>query len=239
MDAAIASYQKAIELEPNYGGPSANLGDELTKKGELDAAIASYKKALEVEPKCAQALTGLAKAERLAAVQDKLPALLKGEFKATTGEERLGLAELCTIKNLYRTSAGLYAEAFAADPKLADDLQSGHRYNASCYAALAAAGKGEDAAKLDEPEKARLRKQAVDWLRADLALWTKVNDSGAPAARAKAQERLKLLQRDGDLAGIRDAAALAKLPAEERAACEKLWSDVVSLLKKVGDKAVE
>jgi len=37
-------------------------------------------------------------------------------------------------------------------------------------AALAAAGQGEDAAKLDDKERTRLRKQALDWLRADLAL---------------------------------------------------------------------
>jgi len=40
-------------------------------------------------------------------------------------------------------------------------------------AALAAARKGEDAAKLDTKEQARLRQQALDWLRADLALHTK------------------------------------------------------------------
>ena len=100
----------------------------------------------------------------------------------------------------------------------------------------AAAGQGEDAATLDETEKARLRKQAHDWLRADLARWTQLNESGQPADRAKVQERLKLSQQDGDLAGIRDAAALAKLPAEERSACEKLWRDVVLFLKKAGEK---
>jgi hypothetical protein len=43
---------------------------------------------------------------------------------------------------------------------------------------------------------------------------------------------LRYWQHDLDLAGIRDAAMLAKLPAEERAACEKLWADVAALLKK-------
>ena len=38
-------------------------------------------------------------------------------------------------------------------------------------------------------------------------------------------------QQDGDLARIRDKEVLAKLPAEERAACEKLWADVATLLK--------
>jgi hypothetical protein len=42
------------------------------------------------------------------------------------------------------------------------------------------------------------------------------------------------LAEDKDLAAIRDAAALAELPAEERAACERPWSDVAALLKKAG-----
>jgi hypothetical protein len=39
-------------------------------------------------------------------------------------------------------------------------------------------------------------------------------------------------QNGPDLAGIRHAAALAKLPAEEHAACEQLWADVAAFLKK-------
>jgi len=37
-----------------------------------------------------------------------------------------------------------------------------------------------------------------------------------------------------DLAGIRDAAALANLPADEQKAFTQLWADVVALLKKAG-----
>ena len=39
------------------------------------------------------------------------------------------------------------------------------------------------------------------------------------------------LAEDKDLAAIRDAAALAELPPEERAAYERLWADVAELLK--------
>ena len=81
---------------------------------------------------------------------------------------------------------------------------------------------GKDAAKLDESEKARLRKLALDWLRAELAIWTRIIDSGSAAERAGVHFQLKHLPEDSDLDGIRDAAALARLPAEERAACEKL-----------------
>ena len=39
-----------------------------------------------------------------------------------------------------------------------------------------------------------------------------------------------------DLAGIRDKAALAKLPAEEQKAFTRLWSDVAALLKRAEGK---
>ena len=144
------------------------------------------------------------------------------------------MAEWCQIKKHHHTAVGLYAPAFAADPKLADDLSSGFRYNAACFAALAAAGQGEDADKLDDKARAALRLRALDWLRADLAGFTKLSESGHPADRWFVQKQMDHWQQDSDLAGLRDAAALAKLPAEERAACEKLWANVVALLKKAG-----
>ena len=152
--------------------------------------------------------------------------------------ERLGIAEWCKIKKLYHTAAGLYAAAFAADPKLADDLRAGagHRYDAACFAALAAAGQGEDAAKLDDKERTRLRRQALDWLKADLAAWGKHLDSGPPQARPAIVQTLSHWQKDPDLAGIRDAAALAKLPADEQKAFSQLWADVAALLKKAEEK---
>ena len=42
---------------------------------------------------------------------------------------------------------------------------------------------------------------------------------------------------DGDLAGIRDPEALAKLPAEEQRVWRALWADVDALLQKAkGDR---
>ena len=141
---------------------------------------------------------------------------------------------MCESKKLNHAAAGLYAAAFAADPKLAADLKAFRRYNAACFAALAAAGQGEDAAKLDDAERILLRKQALDWLRADLALRTKQLESGKPADRAEVQQTMLHWQQDTDLAGIRDAAALAKLPEAERKQWQALWAEVDALLQKVG-----
>ena len=47
---------------------------------------------------------------------------------------------------------------------------------------------------------------------------------------------LQHCRKDPDLAGIRDPAAVAKVPPDEREECKKLWADVATLLKKVEEK---
>jgi hypothetical protein len=51
------------------------------------------------------------------------------------------------------------------------------------------------------------------------------------------QKALQHWQKDTDLAGIRDRAALAKLPADEQKVFTQLWADVAALLKKAEEKA--
>src|SRR5262249_35016855 len=127
----------------------------------------------------------------------------------------------------------LCAEAFLTDPKLTESIQMPHRYNAACVAVLAAVGQGQDAGQLDAMEKARLRKQAVDWLRADLALWARYRQNGKSEDRRQVARKMAEWQRDDDLAGIRDQDALAKLPAPERELCQKLWLEVEALRQPV------
>jgi tetratricopeptide (TPR) repeat protein len=226
-DEAITSCRRAIELNPTNAMAHNHMGWALQSKGQLDEAIQSYRKAIEFNPKNAFAPANLARAESIAAGRDKFADFEAGRYKPATSREFLDLAAWCLFKKLNRTAAGLYADAFAADPKLADDVKAAHRYNAACYAALAAAGQGEDSAQIDEPERTRLRKQALDWLRADLTLRTRQ----LPADRAVFLRMMKHWQNDSDLTGIRDEAALAKLPLEEREAFVKLWADVADRLK--------
>jgi hypothetical protein len=133
-------------------------------------------------------------------------------------------------ETLHAAAARLSADAFTTGPRLADDLKAGHRYKAARSAALAAAGKGEDAGKLDDKERTRLRRQALDWLKADLALRTRQLETGKPADRAAVQKSLHHWQKVPDLAGLRDADALGRLSVEERQACASLWADVAALL---------
>jgi serine/threonine-protein kinase len=192
------------------------------------------KKLPEAERKEWQALWEEAEAllKRAEEADPRLRAVLRGEDKPAGNSERLAYAQVAYDRKHFVVATRLWTEALESDDRLANNLGTGHRYNAACAAALAGAGQGEDAAKLDDQERARLRKQALDWLRADLALRTKQLESGQPADLAAAQKALQYWQQHSDLAGIRDPAALAKLSADGRAACEKLWADVAALLKK-------
>ena len=55
-----------------------------------------------------------------------------------------------------------------------------HRYNAACAAALAAAGQGKDDPPPDDAARAKLRGQALDWLKAERAAWAKLLDAATP-----------------------------------------------------------
>jgi tetratricopeptide (TPR) repeat protein len=237
VEEAIACYRKAIALDPKLAGALNSLGNLLSGKGQLDEAITCYRKAIALDPKDAGARAGLEYAQSLAAARDRLPAYKDGSYTPGSNEERAGLAEWCRIQKLHGTSTRLYAEAFAADPKLADDLKAARRYKAACSAALAAARQGEDTGNLDEQQRTRLRKQAVDWLRADLTLRTQQLKSGTPADRNAVRQAVRQWQQAPDLAGIRNPAALAQLTEAERNEAEALWAEVQALLDRTQKSA--
>src|SRR5262249_45826491 len=101
----------------------------------------------------------------------------------------------------------------------------------ACTAALAGCGQGKDDPPLDEATKARWRKQAIDWLQADLAFWSNQVETGLSQVRQHVSETLQHWKADPDLAGLRDQANLDQLPGPERAACLALWPKVDATLR--------
>ena len=59
LDKAVAEFQQAIELDPDFVEAHYNLGLTHADRGEFDAAIAEYEKALELAPDLAEAHNGL------------------------------------------------------------------------------------------------------------------------------------------------------------------------------------
>src|SRR5262249_15163693 len=106
------------------------------------------------------------------------------------------------------------------------------RYDAACYAALAGCGQGEDAGKLTEAERAALRREARDWVRAELGAVRGEVQSGKPALRTAAVERLCHWRRRPDPAGVRDPEGLRLLPEADQQEWKQLWAEVEATLPK-------
>jgi serine/threonine protein kinase/Tfp pilus assembly protein PilF len=233
VEEAIACYRKAIALDPKYAEAHCNLGGAMQRQGRFAESLAALKRGHELGSQRPDwpypSAVWVRQAEQLAVLESRLPAYLKGELKPVDTTQRLGLITVCRARKLHHAAARLYADAFA-DPKLADEEKASHRYAAACCAALAASARGEDAARLDDEARAGLRKQALDWLRADLTVLT-----AGEVGRSRVARVLRHWQTDPDLFGIRDKAALDKLPVNEQKAFAQLWANVAATLPKAED----
>jgi serine/threonine-protein kinase len=237
--AALAAFRKAVEVDPNYAYAHGEVGKTLLARGRFAAALAPSRRALALLA-AGDSVRGYAQhqvreCERLIELDRRWTAIREGRARPKDANDRLALAELCArYKKHYVRAVRFYADAFTARPARAGAPHSGHRYDAACCAAMAAAGRRAGAGKLDDSERAGLRRQALTWLRADLAVWARAIEKGPPPARAGAQGTLAHWQKDRDLDDVRDSEALDDLPAEERGEWRKLWAEVDALRKRPG-----
>jgi serine/threonine-protein kinase len=194
--------------------------------------------------------------EAEAMILPKLRAFRQGDWQPQDNDERLALLGICESEALYGTAGRLCADAFAADPDLAERqttqclrraaqesdkskrteaLISEIRYRAARCAALAGCGLGKDSAKLSAAEQTHWRTKALEWLRTDLVVLSKSLDGGGRAERDLAKEMLTLWQDEPDLAGLREPAGLERLAADERKGCLALWTEVGAVLARCGN----
>jgi serine/threonine-protein kinase len=223
LDEAIVSFRKAVELAPEFAEAQCKLGRALVARGDFTEALAALKRGHELGSRSFgwpyRSDQWVRNCEELIAREKQLLELLAGKSRPASARERLEWARLCMQTRRYVAAARLWSEAFTAEPKLADELKAGERYQAARAAALAAAGKDRDGGKLDNGQKAGLNKQALAWVKADLA------------ARAKqpAGERAEVLRywlADEALASVRGDQSLRALAEADRVAWAAFWSEV-------------
>jgi tetratricopeptide (TPR) repeat protein len=189
-----------------------------------------------------------------AVILPNLPAFLQGDYQPRDNDERVALLGICLSRGRAGAAARLFADAFAADPGLADTMMTECRgravqiyqataeptaaFNAACRylaarcAALAGCGVAGDTDKLGEAERTRWRKQAREWLQADLALWARALEGDSPSDRIFAKRMLTNWQTEPDLARLREPHALNELAADERKDCLALWHEVRAALER-------
>jgi tetratricopeptide (TPR) repeat protein len=235
---AEAAFRKAIALQRDFAAAYNGLGNLLRDQKKLAEAVAAFRKADQLVFYHPIIRNNLRQAERLLELDTKLAAILAGKDRPASPKEAVEFGVIAAYRDHYPAAVRFFADAFKEDPKLGDNLQAQHRYEAAWCAALAAAGKGTDAAALGEPQRAALRQQALDWLRADLKAYSALLEKDRAAAPA-VHQRLAHWLADSDLAGVRDRAAVDKLPESERDAWKKLWADVEALHKRSQKRSQE
>jgi tetratricopeptide (TPR) repeat protein len=242
LEPAIAAYRKAIGIKKDYAQAHCQLGLALRQQGNFREALEQLRRGHVIGSRDRRwrysSAQWVRECERLVELDGQLPGFLAGIATPPGPAERIELARLCSLKRLHRAAAHFYEEAFALRPRLADALDGGHRYKAACAAALAGCGQGKDADKLEDKERARLRRQALDWLRADLEAWGRLLDKKPPGAVSPASIAT-VFQRwltTHEFAGLRGPEARARLSEAERQAWEHLWSDVAGMLARAQGK---
>jgi tetratricopeptide (TPR) repeat protein/tRNA A-37 threonylcarbamoyl transferase component Bud32 len=235
LEDAIRSYREAIRLDPRYTHAHAALGAALLKLGHFAEARNSLERASTLAPPGHRlspfVANQIALCRQLLECEQLLNAVLAGKSypQGPTVRVQLALIAQCPAKQHYTTAVRLYTEAFQMQPSLANDLPSGHRYNAACAAVLAGTGQGKDIAHLADPDRAEIRYRALGWLQDDLAVHASQLVRGPVVAR-RARQTLLHWQKDADLAAVRDPISLARLPEAEQVAWRNLWAQVDALL---------
>jgi hypothetical protein len=227
---AIVEQKKALAASPDHATYRQFLANHFTNLMESAKGLGDAAGVADAERELAKLRDS---DPAMVALDARLAAVLKGDQEPKNNSERFALAQRAYDKKLHATAARLWGEAIAADPKLGDDRQAQHRYNAACAAALAATGQGKDDPPPDNAARAKLRGQTLQWLRAELKAWKRVSMIIEPGNKETVAKTLQHWKTDADLAGIRDEKEIAKLPEDERGAFRQLWNDVDGLLAKV------
>jgi tetratricopeptide (TPR) repeat protein len=222
---ALRHVSAGCVLRPDSPLEYWRLGFTYAALGSYDHAVAAYRKSLALRPD--SAATYAAMGEALLKKQDWEGAITAyREAVRLMPDDRIGHVGLGRAL----LAAGRHAEglqmtlaALRREPTWTEEPWQRLRYKTACAVVSCADGKG--ATPLPPAERPAYRKQALELLTADLAATRKLvaND------RALVHRTMQYWLADSELAPVRDAAAVERLPPEERDAWNRVWADVREL----------
>lgn len=232
LDEAADAFRRSLEVDGKNPFAWCNLGHVLNVQGKFEEALKAMQRGHELGSRQTgwnfPSAIWVFQTQNRVAIDKKLTEVLQGKISPGDGYEQATMAEFCfKHRKRYVAAVRFYSAAFAAKPGIAKDLEAGHRYHAACAAVLVADGQGLDAK--DRPgEPAASRRQALDWLRADLEA-RRAEFERKPTSGPALAQVLQQWQSDPSLATVREEGPLAKLPPDEQSAWRSFWTEVASL----------
>jgi tetratricopeptide (TPR) repeat protein/tRNA A-37 threonylcarbamoyl transferase component Bud32 len=231
LDEATDQFKEALRIDPNaFAGVHVNLGTVLFNLGRVDEAMRQYQEALRFDPNSALAYSNLGVALSSKGRMDEAIHCFEESIRvdplgSAFAHWRLGIA--LQERARWEEAIAHFQRALQLEPNLAaagNDLFN-CLFASACAAVQASTGK--DSGRLDEGERAGLRRQALDRLMAGLELRTRLQkDNKQPSWDCS----IFPWQTDPALDCVRAPDALAKLPDAEREQWHRLWADVTALL---------
>ena len=232
MEAAVTEFQAVLGINPDEPETLVYLGLALSRLGRFVEAMGPLRRGhdrghMQVGWPFPDSAELMSRCEDLAKVETKLASVLAGKAEPAGSAERVAFADMCRVfQKRYAVAVRFAQEAMTTETALVRDPANNVRYNAACAAALAASGRGFDPPPTTE--RPGLRRQAMDWLTADLAAWRE----SAARSPARAHAVMTHWRKDVDLVSVRNAFYLAALPPSEAAEWLALWADVHDLWEK-------
>jgi serine/threonine protein kinase/Tfp pilus assembly protein PilF len=243
LQESVEQFQSAIQVEPKLARAYEALGQSLIALDQFSAAEAATRHALQRladdNPQRNHVAAQLDRCQRLAILEQRLPAVVDGTDRPIDDDDGLLLAELCFIKQQYDVSARLYRECFAAASQPRDELFRMDGFTA-VRAAAQAAGYESDKLGADNDSKRLLNiRQSLTWMQATLDAWAelldriqaKSSDDQVPL-RAQVLHRLSTWKFNPELVALRDPHSLKNLPPEESQKCRAVWDKLDALLRR-------
>src|SRR5262249_49501106 len=118
---AIAAFRQVVKTNPGHAMAWCNLGHSLNQQGEIREARSALNRGHELGSSqkhwAYPSAQWVKEVAYMVALEEKLPAVLRGETKPADVNERLSLAKVClTAKDRPVAAVRFYTSAFEADP---------------------------------------------------------------------------------------------------------------------------
>ncbi|MFO0958370.1 MAG: protein kinase [Isosphaeraceae bacterium] len=228
LEEAVAEFRESVRLDPRFPATRLFLSRALIESGEPRAALEALARIEPGPPPDPFVTPGMlvSRAERLIALEPRLPAVMEGCEMPSSAEDAACFARLAFARGRPEAAARLWAEAFAASPDLAADLVAMNRFQAARAAALAGDEGDRKPPQSSAEARASWRRLCLEWLRADLRASKALLGSGTVPQRAGVARRLGRWHVDPALAPVRDEPGLSTLPDAERGPLDEFWDEI-------------